>query len=30
MRNEMKDAFDKRLLDILEGLTCSDEQQQIL
>lgn len=27
-RNEMKDAFDKRLLDILEGLTCSDEQQQ--
>lgn len=31
MRNEMKDAFDNRLLDILEGLTCTDEgQPQIL
>ncbi len=30
MRQEMQDAFDKRLLDILEGLTCSDDSQQIL
>lgn len=31
MRNEMKDAFDKRLLDVLEGITCTEEQlQQIL
>lgn len=30
MRQEMKDAFDKRLLDILEGLTCTEEAQQIV
>ena len=30
MRQEMKDAFDKRLLDILEGLTCSEEAQQLV
>lgn len=30
MRQEMKDAFDKRLLDILEGLTCTEEVQQMV
>ena len=28
MRQEMQDAFDKRLLDILEGITCTEEVQQ--
>lgn len=30
MRQEMKDAFDERLLGILEGLTCTEEVQQLL
>ena len=30
MRQEMRDAFDKRLLDILESLTCTEEAQQIV
>ena len=30
MRQEMKDAFDKRLLDILEALTCTEEAQQMI
>lgn len=28
MRNEMKDAFDKRLLDVLEGVACTEDQLQ--
>ena len=28
MRNEMKDAFDNRLLDVLEALTCTEETVQ--
>lgn len=30
MRQEMKDAFDERLLGILEGLTCTEEAQQLV
>lgn len=30
MRQEMKDAFDARLLGILEGLTCTEEAQQLV
>lgn len=30
MRQEMKDAFDKRLLEILEGLTCTEDTQQLV
>ena len=30
MRQEMKDAFDDRLLGILEGLTCTEDVQQLV
>ncbi|MCE1227761.1 MAG: hypothetical protein LWW87_14955 [Geobacteraceae bacterium] len=30
MRQEMKDAFDERLLGILEGITCAEDVQQLV